>query len=210
MTKYIVANFKQNFDREQLSAWLNSFLGHYTPNPNHQLIIAGTYLHLPILLSRQMNYSISAQNVSPFEKGAHTGQIGAKELKGLVSYCLIGHSETRAELSVTDKSVAKAAKLLQAGGIIPIICLDIPFLESQIDILKTELLSLHDLFFTYEPLSAIGTGHPDTPENANQTAFKIKTLTAKSLPAGGHGGKKEKDFIALAKRIDQILRKSYV
>lgn len=182
MTKYIVANFKQNFDLKQLDSWLKDFLTHFSATPDKQVIIAGTYLHLPTLLARQMNFSISAQTVSPFDQGAHTGSVGARELKGLVTYCLVGHSETRLESGITDKQVAKAAKLLVGHGITPIICVDTPYLESQINVLKTELLSLKDLFFAYEPLSAIGSGHPDTPENANQVAFKIKTLTSKSFP----------------------------
>lgn len=182
MNKYIVANFKQNFDQTQLDAWLKVFLGNFSAISDKQVIIAGTYLHLPTLLSRQMNYSIAAQTVSPFDKGAHTGRVGANMLKGIASYCLAGHSETRAETGETDKDVAKQAKLLQSSGITPIICLDTAYLDSQINLLKTELLSLNNLFFAYEPLSAIGSGHPDTPANANQVAFKIKSLTSKSFP----------------------------
>lgn len=183
MTKYIVANFKQNFNQEQLLSWIQDFTKRYSPNPDNTLIIAPSYpfLLLPELQSLN-NISLAAQTISPFAGGSHTGQIGASQLQGLVDYCIIGHSETRKELGDTDLEVAKEAKLLQDAGITPIICLDQPYLESQISVLKKELLSLHGLIFAYETPSAIGTGKPVTPDLANQIAYKIKNLTAKTFP----------------------------
>ena len=41
---------------------------------------------------------------------------------------------------------------------------------------------MEQLIFAYEPLSAIGSGKPDTPKNANRVAKRIKDLTKKDVP----------------------------
>ncbi len=182
MTKYLVANFKQNLNLSQLSSWLTHFTAKYVPVPDVQIIIAGSYIHLPSLNQYRPQLSIASQDISPFESGAHTGQIGLSQLTDFIDYSLVGHSEVRRDHQDTDKNVAIKAKLLLKANITPIICLDLPYLESQIALLKRELLSLDKLIFAYEPNTAIGTGHPDTPQNANQIAFKIKGLTNRSFP----------------------------
>lgn len=180
--KYLVANFKQNFTFADLKTYLTLFIKNHQPHPEKQVILAGSFIHLPVLSQNKIGFSVSAQTVSRYPSGPHTGQIGAPELQGLADYCLVGHSEVRRELGDTDQSVTQKVKLLQQNSLTPIICVDSPYLESQIQNLKTELLTLENLFFAYEPLSAIGTGQPDTPAKANEMAFKIKNLTSKSFP----------------------------
>lgn len=180
--KYIVANFKQNLNLADLKTYLTNFVTNYSPPPEKQVIFAGSFIHLPVLAQNKINFQVGAQNISRYPSGAHTGQTGVEQLGGLVDYCLVGHSEVRRDLADTDQSVAQKVKLLQKYQIKPIICLDKPYLETQIQTLKTELLNLKDLIFAYEPISAIGTFKPDTPGSANETAYKIKNLTLSSFP----------------------------
>lgn len=193
--RYFVANFKQNLDQASLKSWVDSFKP--TPSPDNQIILAPSYplLTLPFIQSLRPSLSLAAQGVSPFPSGSHTIQVGASQLKGLVDYCLVGHSETRQDLAITNEQVAKQSKLLLNEGITPIICLDTPYLESQISALKPELLQLTGLIFAYEPLNAIGTGKPDTPSHANEIAFKIKSLTSSTSPVL-YGGSVTKDNFA--------------
>jgi triosephosphate isomerase len=53
---------------------------------------------------------IGAQDVHHEEKGAFTSCIAASMLVGLVEYVIVGHSETRQYLNVTDELVNKKAK----------------------------------------------------------------------------------------------------
>ena len=177
---YFIANWKQNLKLQEAQDWLT----HFSPdsNKNNKTIIAPSHLYLPSL-NPSGDVSLAAQNVSPFENGSHTGQIGVDQIKSFVEYCIIGHSETRSELGDTDASVAQKARLLQKANITPIICLDEPYLESQIRTLKLELLELKDIIFAYEPASAIGSGQPETPSRANEVAFKITNFAHnRSLP----------------------------
>ena len=62
------------------------------------------------------------------------------------------------------------------------------------------------MLVTYEPLSAIGTGHPDTPENADSIALKIKKELRESsvLYGGSVTSKNVKDFTSMP-NIDGVL-----
>ncbi len=176
--KYFIANFKQNFDSEQFQSWLHTF--HPQLPPETQVILAPPLPFLP--LGSDFSFKLAAQSVSTHQDGANTGQVGAHQLKGLVDYCIIGHSEVRKELGLTDQQITAQAKLLRNEGIVPIVCLDTPYLESQITSLKRELLDLPELIIAYEPLAAIGSGRPDTAAHANEIAFKIKHLTRLTTP----------------------------
>ena len=177
--QYFIANWKQNFSLKEAQEWFSRFA---PPSTKDQIIVATSHIHLgSITPSPQL--SLAAQFVSPYDNGAHTGQIGAQQLRGLVDYCLVGHSETRKDHQETDQLVAQKVRLLQTANITPIVCLDLPYLESQIRVLLLELLEIKNLIFAYEPLSAIGTGQSESPQRANEIAFKITTLAHnRSLP----------------------------
>jgi len=177
---YFIANWKQNLSIKEVEDWRDHFS--FPPSQNTRVIVAAPHIHLP-LLQGQKQLSLAAQNVSPFENGAHTGQVGASQLKDLVEFCIVGHSETRKELGDTDHTVAQKVRLLQQANITPIICVDQPYLESQIRTLLLELLEIKNVIFAYEPAASIGTGRADSPQRANEIAFKITTLAHnRSLP----------------------------
>lgn len=114
---------------------------------------------------------IGAQNCSPHESGAYTGQVSAQSLKEVgCSYCIIGHSEQREYNGVTDQDVAQAAKQLCEQSIEPIICIGetkaqfqkneaIAVLEKQLDpVLGALKNTKQPITIAYEPVWAIGTG----------------------------------------------------
>lgn len=178
--KYFIANWKQNLNLKEAQDWVTHFTSPATSGD--KVIVAGSHLHLP-LLNDSDQFVAAAQNTSAYENGAHTGQVGVEQLRNLVEYCLVGHSETRKELGDTDHLVAQKVRLLQKANITPIVCLDQPYLESQIRTLLLELLELDNLIFAYEPAAAIGSGRPETPQRANEVAFKISTLAHnKAIP----------------------------
>ena len=136
--------------------------------------------------SRMMTRSkLGAQDVFWEELGAYTGEVSAAELKDLcVEYVIIGHSERRQNLGETDEMVARKVKAAIEAGITPILCVGETRAEhdsGQTEIVvKRELekglssiinhqssISDHRLsiIVAYEPIWAIGTGVPDTPEN---------------------------------------------
>ena len=104
-------------------------------------------------------------------------------------------SERRRYFAETNEIVAKKIKQALEHKIVPIVCLDEPYIESQISNLAD--CRLEELIFAYEPLAAIGSGKPDTPENTNKIGKKIKALTnnAPILYGGSVNHKNAKKFI---------------
>lgn len=141
----------------------------------------------PIAFLGQIDYpNLGAQDCFWQNKGAYTGQVSPAQLADLgVKYCLVGHSEKRA-LGETDEELNGKVLALQSNGIIPVLCVGHGTTPDQddlavVDILKHQLeIGLRGadkakLVVAYEPVWAIGTGTPATPEHAEKIAIYIKT-----------------------------------
>jgi triosephosphate isomerase len=100
----------------------------------------------------------------------------------LVSYCIIGHSDRRRDFKETSEMVAEKAQLLLEHAITPIVCLDLPYLDEQIKELFQRNVDVSRCFFVYEPLSAVGTGKPIEPTDANHVANQISFLLDNVAP----------------------------
>lgn len=107
---------------------------------------------------------VGAQDISPFEKGAYTGEVNGEQIKRVADYVVIGHSERRTYFAETDKVLEQKVAMANKYGLIPIFCVQ----NGETPVPKGVGI------VAYEPVFAIGSGTPDTPENANATAKKIK------------------------------------
>jgi len=148
-----------------------------------------------------------AQDVSHLAPGKHTGEITANMLGELVSYCIVGHSERRRDFNETSDMVAEKTKLLLENSITPIVCLDLPYLDEQIKALFQNNIDVSRCFFVYEPVSAVGTGCPIDPIDANHTANQISFLidnVAPILYGGSVTADNVKSFVDQS-RIDGVL-----
>ncbi len=179
---YLIANWKSYTNNTQALIWLRGIEElEPTTSPNLKIIICLPFTDLPEF-NRHLDLSktpflVGAQTVSSFQAGKHTGEITAIMLSELVTYCLVGHSERRSLNNETCQDVALQAKRLQETNITPIICLDTPYLDEQIKELYRQNIVLKRCIFTYEPISAIGSGQPVSPEDAKNVAAKITLLT---------------------------------
>ena len=140
----------------------------------------------------RLKIKYGAQDVSPHDNGAHTGDISAAMLAKLgCSYVVVGHSERREQHGETDELVcAKATKALSAG-ITPIVCvgegIDIRragnHVEHCIGQLTGSLAGLSPeqvagLVIAYEPVWAIGTGEVATPDDAQEVCAAVRACIA--------------------------------
>lgn len=169
--KLIVANWKSNKNPQEALNWLENFtqLTKNLSSDNFEVVICPPYIDLPILKNKlltsnfQFPISLGAQDISPFPDGSYTGAVSTKQLKGLIKYCLVGHSERRKNFSETTQSVTDKVTLLLAENIKPIICA-----QSLADIPSNIKNSPYDaVVVMFEPAKAISSGgvyKAETPE----------------------------------------------
>ena len=131
------------------------------------------------LLVAGSSIKVGAQDIFWEEKGAYTGEISPVMLKELCDYVIIGHSERRKYFGETDEGVNRKVKAALAHGLIPIICVGENLEENEAGLTEKvvtrqvkgalEGVPAHEvekLVIAYEPVWAIGTGKPATPEGA--------------------------------------------
>jgi triosephosphate isomerase len=132
--------------------------------------------------------SYGAQDVSPFDEGAYTGDVSATMLAKLgCRYVLVGHSERRQYYSEDDKLVNAKAKKAVEHGLTPIVCVGegievreerdqvaftIAHVEEALGGLTLEQIG--SLVVAYEPVWAIGTGRVATPDDAQEVCGAIR------------------------------------
>ena len=197
----VAGNFKAKIVHG--SEWISSFLEAFPQDKvasSLQLVVCPSYTQLAEWhkgLERQAHVALGAQDVSAFPSGAHTGEVTGEMLQAQgVSYVIIGHSERRSGLGETDELLQKKVDVARAHGLEVIYC--VPDEKTHIP--------AGIRIAAYEPLAAIGSGNPDTPENANEVAGIIKNTYSISRVLYGGSVKPENvaSFIA-QEHIDGVL-----
>lgn len=133
--------------------------------------------------------------------GAFTGEISPAMLKNSkVKYAIIGHSERRRHLGETDEMINKKVRAALKNGLRAILCVGETFQEhkkgaTQFALrrqLRKDLEGISKfrdrLAVAYEPVWAIGTGVPETPQNAEAAAMFIRSEISKLMPRRVAGG----------------------
>lgn len=141
-------------------------------------------------LSMQLDrrkFRLAAQNAYYKDEGAFTGEVSFTQLRDLVHYVIIGHSERRNYFNETNDEVRDKVSACVRNGITPIVCVG----ENQTERLAGETkLVLHDQLMTalshltarevkdiviaYEPVWAIGNGNPAKPDQVEEAINYIR------------------------------------
>ena len=190
--KLIVANWKENFTVAESQKWVESFGSQLSALSSQlEVIICPSFVLIPFLHSQlsplTSRLSLGAQDVSKFEEGQYTGEVSAKMLKDFVKYVIVGHSERRRYFGETDEDVSRKVEQCLKYDLTPIVC--VSNLEqasmSQPHFAKASrgkcVKESKKIVFAYEPVFAVGTGIPDTPENAQEFAQKIKSIISQNV-----------------------------
>ncbi len=134
-------------------------------------LIEGTHIGLG---AQTMHWELS---------GAYTGEISPPMVAELCRYVIIGHSERRQFFGETDQTVNMKLHAALAHGLTPIVCVGETLVEYEAgrtdEVVSnqirlgfqgiegiTELENPEAFVIAYEPVWAIGTGKPSTPEGA--------------------------------------------
>jgi triosephosphate isomerase (TIM) len=137
----------------------------------------------------RLRIKYGAQDLSPFDSGAHTGDVGGPMLAKLgCDYVTIGHSERRQDHAETDELVKAKVAAAYRHDIVPILCVGEPLevrregthvahatgqLRAALDGLAED--SARRVVVAYEPVWAIGTGEVATPEDAQEVCAALRS-----------------------------------
>ena len=125
MKTYIVGNWKLNFTVGEASIYLHKLLKAMPNYRDVEVVVAPSSIALqPLSLQVDRHkMKLSAQNAFYRDYGAFTGEISFSQLRGIVDYCIIGHSERRYILGEDDKMIAKKVGAAIRNKITPILCI---------------------------------------------------------------------------------------
>ena len=124
MKTYIVGNWKLNFTVGEASIYLHKLLKAVPKYREMEVVVAPSTLALqPLSLQVDRHIiKLCAQNGFYRDFGAFTGETSFSQLRGLVDYAIIGHSERRYILCEDDKMIAKKVAAAVRNKITPILC----------------------------------------------------------------------------------------
>jgi triosephosphate isomerase len=145
-----------------------------------------------------------AQDLSPYDSGAYTGDISGPMLAKLgCQYVTIGHSERRQHHNETDEIVNAKVLAARKHGITPILCLgeglhvrkENGHVAHCMEQLRAALAGVKpesiigtngeadsvpvELVIAYEPIWAIGTGEVATPADAQEVCAALRETVGK-------------------------------
>jgi triosephosphate isomerase len=123
--KLIVGNWKMNLNTHEASLYLHKLAGLTPVHRDVEVVLAPTLLALQSL-SLQVDhrqFKLGVQNLYWRDSGAFTGEVSATQLRGVVEYAIIGHSERRHIFNETDKDIRNKVQAAIRNDIRPILCI---------------------------------------------------------------------------------------
>ncbi len=208
MKSYIVGNWKMNFSVGESSVYLHKLQQKVRQYRNIEIIVAPSLVALqPLSLQvDRKKLRLASQTANPHDFGAYTGEVSYTQLRGVVDYGLIGHSERRQLFHESDKDIRASVAAALRNQITPILCIgetqtERTFGETH-DVLRDQLLGglsevstedISKVIIAYEPVWAISTTTDSrlaTPDEISEVAQYLHRIladtygesTAKEIP----------------------------
>ncbi len=177
MKPLIVANWKMNPKSLVEAKRLFDSVAKGIKNvKNIEVVICPPFPYLTVLNSEFSTFKLGGQDCFWGEKGAFTGEVSPKMLKDLrCQYVILGHSERRRHLNETDEMVNKKLNAALKEKLKPILCVA-NFLQLKKDLKGIPANDFNKIIVAYEPLFAIGTGKPCSPEKAKKIRTSIQKM----------------------------------
>lgn len=198
MKTYIVGNWKLNFTVGEASIYLHKLLKAMPNYRDTEVVVAPSTIALqPLSLQIDRHkMKLAAQNGFYRDYGAFTGEVSFSQLRGIVDYCIIGHSERRYVLREDDKMIAKKVAACVRNKISPILCIgetesERAFGETK-DVIRDQLIGglseigddmLDKVIIAYEPIWAISSGKTAklaSPDEISEVVGLIREVLAET------------------------------
>ena len=155
------------------------------------MVIAPSLLALQSLSLQVDRHKIklAAQNGFYRDYGAFTGEVSFSQLRGIVDYAIIGHSERRYVFREDDKMIAKKVEAAIRNKITPILCIgetesERAFGETS-DVIRDQLMGglrdvsdddLDKVIIAYEPVWAISSTKASKLATPDEIAEVVKLI----------------------------------
>lgn len=182
---YIIGNWKMNLTVSEASIYVHKLTKEVKAYRDVQVVLAPNFVAMqPLSLQiDRRKFKLAAQNFYYRDFGPYTGEVSIAQLRGLVDYALVGHSERRHIFGETDRDIKQKVAAALRSGVRPILCIgetesERTFGETAV-VLKDQLLGglaevsaeeIEKVIIAYEPVWAIsGVG-----KTQNATAEEVK------------------------------------
>ena len=185
----IVGNWKMNLGVGEASLYVHELSLLVKTHNDVEVVLAPTSLALQTL-SLQVNhrqFKLAAQNFYWRDHGAYTGEVSASQLRGIVQFGLVGHSERRHIFHDSDKDIRAKVQAAIRNHMTPILCVgETAFEKSEGEtaaVLHDQLIGglanvtsdeLEQIVIAYEPVWAIGTGQNALPHDVSMAIRAIR------------------------------------
>jgi triosephosphate isomerase (TIM) len=190
-TPMVAGNWKMNTTVAEALALANGLRADLEAVAGVDRVLCPPFISLAPLRDRMAGSTVrlGAQNMYFEPKGAFTGEISPVMLAELVEYVILGHSERRHVFGETDELINRKMAAALAHGLLPIFCVGETLAQFEAGRtrevvarqLREGLAGVADLgaiVIAYEPVWAVGTGRPATPEGANAVMGDLRAQLA--------------------------------
>lgn len=187
--KLIVGNWKMNLNTHEASLYVHRLTELVKVHRDVEVVLAPALLALQSLSLQvdRRQFKLAVQNLYWRDHGAFTGEVSASQLRGVVDYSIVGHSERRHIFNETDKDIRNKVQASIRNDIRPILCIGETASErangEAIDTLNDQLIGgltnvtsdeLKMIAIAYEPVWAIGTGNNALPDDVKKAVTAIR------------------------------------
>lgn len=195
----VAGNWKMNHGPAATRAFLDRFRA--LAPPDAEVLVFPPALSLAAAVERRPpGVLLGVQNVHWERSGAYTGELSVEMAREAgATHALAGHSERRQLFGETDDQVARKARAIREGGLVPVVCVGETLEERRAGRLEEVLVrqveavldtlegSTGPLLLAYEPVWAIGTGETATPDDASGAHALLRARLERRMGEGGRG-----------------------
>lgn len=187
--KIIIGNWKMNLNTHEASLYLHKLSKLVKPHRDVEAVLAPTIMALQSL-SLQVDlkqFKLAAQNFYWRDHGSFTGEVSASQLRGIIQYGIVGHSERRNIFHETDKDTRNKVAAAIRNDIKPVLCIGETAWErannETFDVIRDQLTSglanitseeLGQVLIAYEPVWSVGTGQNAMPTDVAEAVKYIR------------------------------------
>lgn len=194
--KVITGNWKMHMALDEATSFVQQLIPSTRECSSHILLaVPFTMIQSLAKETENSNVVIGAQNMNDASQGAFTGEIAGSMLVEVgAKFVLLGHSERRHIFQEKNEFINRKVKRAIQVGLRPVLCVG-ETKEEHLggrtqEILRQQLVeglagisaeSLENLIVAYEPVWAVGTGEPASPEIAEREHLFCREILSEIL-----------------------------